>query len=288
MKIFLLPIFLSIAFCPFARGNDEQGNESNKGNFALPLSQQPGPLVSFGENIIEKGQTQFFLFGRNLQGKHLCAREVMPGILYEMTDNSSIFLNAPIALSNKDKTNRSHGWEDLFVQLEDALYTKESSTSFDQATIVGNMSFPTGSSTKKPPTGAGAPTFFIGGTFNHMTPDWLVFTSHGITVPTPHNGTRFGDRFLYQFGFGRNIPSPKEWIYTGLVEFDGEYAWKDKIRGIRDPNSGGNEIFITPSIWISSKKLIVQFGIGFPVVQHLFGIQRKSNFSVVFNLGYTF
>lgn len=67
------------------------------GNFALPLSQQPGPLVSFGENIIAKNETQFFLFADDFAGVDKHFVDVMPGILYGITDDLSIFINAPMA-----------------------------------------------------------------------------------------------------------------------------------------------------------------------------------------------
>jgi hypothetical protein len=61
-----------------------------------------------------------------------------------------------------------------------------------------------------------------------------------------------------------------------MVEFDGTYSCRNKILGEIDPNSGGNIIYITPSLFISSKKsLVIQFGIGFPVHQHLYGNQNN-------------
>lgn len=61
------------------------------------------------------------------------------------------------------------------------------------------------------------------------------------------------------------------------IEFDGTQTEKNKIQGITDPNSGGNVIFVIPSIWLSSKQWIFQWGIGFPLVQNLNGHQDKSS-----------
>ena len=319
------------------------------GNFALAISQQPGPLVSFGENIVDKGQTQLFVFADDFYSKKKCTTDVIPSLLYGITDNLSIFLNAPFtplmkdtssdspqssgtssptqpqkggasspqsgtgssstqsenshkqaasksgrsmnqsdSTSEQSHTYRSRGWEDLFIQLEYAVYTMKTLTSVDQATIVANMTFPTGSSKKNPPTGFGASSYFIGGTYSHMTTDWFAFTSHGAVFPTAHHQTKFGEQLLYQFGFGSNIPSPKKWIYAWMVEMNGQYTRKNKIQGVIDPNSGGNTIFVTPSLWVSSERIILQFGVGVPIVQHLFGEQRKYHYSLVCNLGYTF
>jgi len=238
------------------------------GNFSLPISQQPGPLVSFGQNIIEKGELQLFVYADAFIGKNNYLTDVIPAILYGITDQLSFFFNVPFSPGNKDRANRSSGIEDIFAQLEYAFYTRNSSYSSDQATIVANVAFPTGSSTKIPATGFGSYSYFLGATFNHMEINWFVFTSPGFEFTTSHHGTKFGYQLLYQFGFGRYIPSPCGWIFAWMVEFDGQYTWKNRIKGAIDPNSGGNTIYVNPSIWVSTKKIIFQLGPGFPIVQH--------------------
>ncbi len=258
------------------------------GNFALPTSQQPGPLVSFGENIIDKGQAQLFVFADVFIGKNSCLTDVVPGILYGITNDLSFFFNVPFSPGNKDRDKHSSGIEDIFAQFEYAFYNGINSNSVNQATIVANIAFPTGSSSKDPPTGFGSSSFFLGATFNHTAIDWFIFTSPGAIFTTSRHGTKFGDHFLYQFGFGRNIPSPAGWIFAWVLEFDGQYSWKDKIKGCTDPDSGGNTIYMTPSIWISSRRIILQFGAGYPIVQHLFGDQPKKFVSFDFDFGVTF
>lgn len=258
------------------------------GNFALPPSQEPGPLVSFGENIIEKGQVQFYLFADAFLGKNSYNTDIAPSILYGITNNFSFFFNVPFSPGNKDGRDHSAGLEDIFAQFEYAFYTKKHTLSADQATLVANVSFPTGSSSKNPPTGFGSPSYFIGATFNHTAIDWLFFASSGAILTTSKHGNRFGDEFLYQFGLGRNIPGPSGWIFAWMVEFDGTYFWKDKTHGVKEPDSGGNTIYVTPSLWFSSERIILQFGTGYPIVQHLFGDQSKKFLVLDFNFGVTF
>ncbi len=73
-----------------------------------------------------------------------------------------------------------------------------------------------------------------------------------------------------------------------MVEADGQYTGKNKINGVKDPNSGGNVLFITPSMWISSNHLILQLGAGVPVIQHLIGTQDKNSYLLALNIGWTF
>lgn len=258
------------------------------GNFALPTSQQPAALFGFGGNIIDKGEIQGYCFYDDFEGKCKALIEAIPGVVYGVTETFSVFFNEAFTPLVQDGCQRSSGLEDFPLQLEYAFYTKSTKVYVDQATIVANMTFPTGVVQKNPPTGFGAPTFFIGGTYYRTTVDWVLFTAQGAILPTSHRGTRFGNQLLYQFGIARNVPSPKGYIYCWMIELDGQYYAKNRIKGKRDPNSGGNVIYITPSIWFSSKRILMQFGVSLPIQQKLFGKQRKFNYALNCNIAISF
>jgi hypothetical protein len=259
------------------------------GNYALPTSQQPGPLVSFGERIVGKDVLQFLLFGDHFQRQNGHFTDLLPGFVWGMTDAFSIFWSMPYAVTYKDRASHSSGIEDVFVQFEYAFYSLEKRYYTNQATLVCSVLFPTGSNRATPPTGFGSPSYFLGATYNHTELDWLYFGSIGslLTSCTKHC-TKFGPQLFYEFGFGRNIPSPKGWIYAWMVEIDGLYSCRNRIHGVTDPNSGGNLIIITPSIWVSNEKFIFQLGVGGPLYQHLFGNQIKYLYHIIFEAGYTF
>ncbi|KTC80141.1 MULTISPECIES: hypothetical protein [Legionella] len=294
MRLFVFTIGLFISLFTYGASTHpvqketKSDNEPPKiGNFALPLSQQPGPLVSFGQNIIEKNETLLFLFADDFAGVEKHFVDVMPSILYGITDDLSIFINAPMAVSYVQNEKKSSGFEDAFLQLEDAFYTKKTSSFVEQATLVMNLTLPTGSAQKQPPTGFGSPSFFIGGTLSRMYVDWFAFASPGVVVTTKRNDTKFGNQFLYQGGFGRHLINIKGWMFAWMVEADGQYSQRNKIDGAIDFNSGGNVVYITPSLWVSSKKLILQLGIGLPVTQNLYGNQTRDSYLLVANLGWT-
>jgi hypothetical protein len=250
------------------------------GNFALPISQQPASLFGFGGNVIDKGEVQLYFFADDFIGENKTTIDLIPSILFGITDKWSIYFNFPFTPLLKDKGFRSQGLQDFFIQSEYAFYNKSTSIFADQATFVTNITVPTGSPNKNPPTGFGAPSLFLGATYYHMMVDWFTFTASGVVLTSSYHGTKFGDQFLYQCAIGRNIPSPKGWIYAWMVDIDGQYTKKNRIHGVLDPNSGGNVIYVTPSLWISSKELIFQFGVSFPVNQRLFGIQRKFDYAL--------
>lgn len=259
----------------------------NVGNFALPPSQQPGPFVSFGQVILDKYESQFFLSYAQAQGDNTSAKILSPALLYGITDTLSLSLFMPIALNLVEDQNHSSGWSDSTLQLEQVVYGNNTYTYSDTITVVGNVSFPTGSANKDPATGLGSSSFFVGTTQNRSYIEWIIFTSEGTLQTTSHDGTKFGNQYLYQLGLEKNIFSKgSSWIFAGLVEADGTYSQKNQASGQMDPNSGGNTLYITPSLWLSSKKTILQVGIGFPVVQNLNGVQNKNNYVVSATFGF--
>lgn len=271
------------------KNDTEQEEKPPKiGNFSLPTSQQPAALFGFGGNIIEKGEVQFYFFADEFAGRKKLTTDLIPSILFGVTNNLTLYFNFPFTPILRDGCHRSSGLEDFFLQLEYAFYNKSTTTYVDQATIVANITAPTGSVKKNPPTGFGSPSFFIGGTYYRTFVDWFFFTSQGAILTTSRHGTQFGEQFLYQWGFGRSFFTPPGWIYAWMIELDGQYNRKNRIHGVIDKNSGGNAIYVTPSLWISSKEILIQFGISVPVNQNLFGRQRKFDYALNLNFAWSF
>ncbi|MCE5317131.1 MAG: hypothetical protein LLG04_07190 [Parachlamydia sp.] len=281
-------LFICYSICTYGEEAKEPEKPLKIGNLSLPPSQQPGPLVGIGENVIDAGHVQVFLLADQYKRAKGYFIDVVPSVLYGITDKFSVFFNLPVAPRFKEKKQRSEGLEDLFVQLEYAYYTKESLLATDQATVVFSVAFPTGSARKNPPTGFGSPSFLIAATYNHTGIDWFYFGALGAILTTFSSKTKFADLYEYEFGFGRNIASPPGWIYAWMVEINGEYASRNTEDGKINRDSGGNVVYVTPSLWISSENLVVQLGAGGILTQHLYGNQSRFTHQFVLNLGWTF
>ena len=190
------------------------------GNLTLPTSQQPGPLFAFGQNIVDKGDLQLFGQVDYLRGRHVLFADVTPLGLYGITNNLSVFAYLPIATKFRICNQQSKGLEDAFLQLEYAFFNQDRPRYLRQATVVGALVVPSGSSKKCPPTGFGSPSVFLGVTASHNGVDWYLFGSPGVLVTTKHHGTKFGNWFFYYAGIGKNIMYvPKELIFMYMVEF---------------------------------------------------------------------
>lgn len=259
------------------------------GNFSLPPSQQPGPLIGFGQNIVNKGDLQAYFFGGALLGHKKQLVEAAPSILYAPRDDLSLFVEFPAAIQFKENNYNSSGMEDILIQLEYQLYVQETEKKINEITLVSNITIPTGCPFKIPPTGFGAPSIFLGFTASHTAIDWYYFTSGAAILPARHNGTQFGKLFLYQFGLSKNISyKPGKWIFNWMIELDGLYRKRDTFAGTIDFNTGGNMIVFGPSLWFSTEKLIVQGGFQWVIYQHNFGIQSKDRYLVAVNVAWTF
>jgi len=73
-----------------------------------------------------------------------------------------------------------------------------------------------------------------------------------------------------------------------MFEIDGQYTGQNKIKGMFDLNSGGNVVYATPSIWVSSENFLFQFGVSVPLTQNLFGKQNKFDYALNLNVAWSF
>lgn len=283
-------IALWIAIIPCAVMSKDVRVESKKiqvdeGNFALSTSQQPGPLLGFGQNIVDKGDFQIFTYPYYLKGHNKKFNEITPIILYGITDKLSMFIEFPITLMFKNGPLEYRGVQDIPIQLEYAFYTQEEKTTADQLTVVGNITLPIGSVLKAPPTRFGSLSFFLGLTACHTRIDWYYFTSIGGTLTTTRTGTKIGNQFLYEFGISKNLAyKGNEWIFNGMIEFNGIYQGRNTTKNILNVNSGRHQIFLGPSLWLSTKRFILQGGISCPIYQHMLGNENKDKYLIAFDI----
>lgn len=291
-KICILSILCSSVV--FARNDDnavqtgQSGGQSppNIGNFALPGPQQPGPLMSFGQTLI--GRNQWQLQYSTFSPYYVAApfKNMNASMIFGMTDDTAVYFNYPVA---SDSSPPARTLKDTVLQLEHAVYAYGNQRYQEQTTVVGAVVLPLdqGDITNNI-SGYGSPAYFLGGTYNRIYVDWLYFVSPGYSLPTTSNHLKIGPQWLYQAGLGRSICSVTDQsILFGLLEINGQYAYKNKYFGLFDINSGGNVVALTPSLSLSFRHLMAQVGVGFPVVQDLNGNQTKTNYFIATTFTWT-
>jgi hypothetical protein len=264
-------------------------NQIPTGNFALPSSRQPSPLFSFGQNVVDKNEFLLVETFDHFKGQHQQAFVLLNALLYGITNRLSLYFVVPTIPHQHQLKFHSHGIGDVTAQLEGAVYLKESPDSIDSITLVGNIQMPSGSVFKKPITGNGADTFFLGATASHTSPKWYLFTSEGFTVPMRYDkNTKVGGQFLYEFGLGLNLANPGgESIVLALLELNGAKTFHS-TKNIITLAQQGNAIFFGPSLFLSTRRLILQAGIQFPILQQLRHDHTKSTLRASIQLTWHF
>ncbi len=260
------------------------------GNFALPSSQQPGPLVGFGQNMLDKRDLQFFSYIDYLKG---CNKEfvgVTPTLLYGFTSDCSLFLQLPVAAKFQEDGKVFRGVQEALIQLEYSFYNTATPTDLNQVSLVTYVALSPNPEFKIIRRGMAVKNFFVGFTASHMGTKWYPFMSiGGIITAKEDEKTKYGNQLLYECGISRNISYKEDtYIFNLMLEFDGFYEQKDKVCGLCDPNSGGNTILFGPSFWFSTKHFSIQAGISGVVYQKLFGKQNKNNYYITVDIGYKF
>lgn len=255
------------------------------GNFSLPVSQQPGPLLSIGQNFLTQGELLSWIYPLQLKGQRSSFVQVIPSFLYGLTDTFSVLIELPIVVKSKYDNCTSRDFSDIVVQFEKVVYDRETNGIVNDISLLANVSFPVGRS----PLGFGSPAFVLGTTLSRTYIDWYFFGSFAGQITTFHKYNKFGNVFLYQGGMGKNIAYKSDtWILNWLIEFNGIYSQHNITSNVFVPNSGGNRILLGPSVFFSTHHLLLQVGISAVVQQHLFGDQPKENYLAAGYIGWKF
>lgn len=281
--ILLVPFFIVIISSPiFARTSTEKEKikQIKVGNFSLPAAQQPGPLVSFGQNILDKENVQLYTLLQYLNASEKTFTALSPSLLYAITDSLSLFMRLRCIVDATLNNVSLRTIENAVIQGEYAFFEKTTRESIDMITIVANFTIPL--DTPIPHAHLRTAGFFLGFTASHFDPKWYLFASTGATIPIGSSAAQC----LYQAGVSRNIAyAPDGWIFNWLVELDGTYT---QHAIISERSIGGNSILITPSLWFSGKHIVLQGGASWVIAQSTSNGMNKDHFYIYANIGWLF
>lgn len=261
------------------------------GNLALPSSQQPGPLIGFGQNMLDKGDLQLFNYTNYLKGENKSYTEIVPSLLYGFTSDFSMYLQLPIALKYKENGYVFRGIQQSIIQFEYSFYNRTTLTELNQISVVANVALSPSPANQNIRRGVGVENFFLGFTASHMSHTWYPFISVGGIISSKEDSkTKYGNQVLYECGLSKNISYKEDtYILNWMIEFDGFYKQQNKICGVIDPNSGSNTLLLGPSIWFSSSHFSLQVGFSGVVYEKGLGNQQNKNkYFLTIDMGYKF
>jgi len=229
------------------------------------------------------------------------------GIGYGITNNLTVSLKIPyeqvnnIREAHSDEPDEIHvhgdakGFGDLTIMAQYRFLKTDNKL---EAAAFGGLKMPTGKTNDRdihgetfeaeflPGSGAWSPMFGIAATkrIGRISLDanlQYIISNGGTQI------TNLGDLFSYNAAVSyRTTVSDMEWDI--ILELNGEWKEKQKIRDTWDVNSGGNMIFISPgSRLVIGKKASAFLSFSIPVLQDLNGIQDDTNCKVLFGMSFS-
>jgi hypothetical protein len=142
--------------------------------------------------------------------------------------------------------------------------------------------------------GSGGFTPYVGIMFSK---EWkgLMF-SHNLFYAHPLKGTQFttlGNVFDYNFAVVSDLYDGKikklNYSINGVLELNGEYTSNDVFLNEKDPNSGGNIIYIAPGLRVNVRETLSFYAnINIPVYQSMNGIQSLSKYNIYSGVDFVF
>jgi len=261
-----------------------EATQVKKGNFALPASQQPGPLFGFGQNVIDSGTLQILGYFDYQKAHDQDEFNVVPSLLYGITDRLAFlgFIQAK-AYSNVDGIHTSRV-NQVGLQFEYSVQADKRATRIDEITLVIGSNFATSPNIQQD---FFSTSFFLGATVSRTTVDWYFFVSPAVILPTQRGNSKSGNTLAVQAGLGKNIPTSSKFIFLGMLELAMISSQRATRLGSLDQDSGNQILYIGPTLWFSSSSFLAQAGLAFPVYQHIKGVQDKSRYVIALSIGIT-
>jgi len=138
--------------------------------------------------------------------------------------------------------------------------------------------------------GTGTTDFLFGGSYGYESRTWYHFATARYRFRTESGSRDPGDRLFIDGAIGYRPWRREylEWDLVTLVEMNTEFEFKDELRGVRLPDTGGNIIWLGPTALLSYRNIMFKGGAQFPVYENLNGNQDSSSVRVVFAAEYHF
>jgi hypothetical protein len=111
-------------------------------------------------------------------------------------------------------------------------------------------------------------------------------------VPTNAIYTHAGHAHRHDDGkmqsYAPEVPLPAQWALDAILELNGERHQKQTIEGLKDPNSGGHTVFLSPGLRASYGNFSGFISFGVPIVNDMNGLQSKPDYRLISGLAFAF
>ncbi|MDE2142669.1 MAG: transporter [Elusimicrobia bacterium] len=206
------------------------------------------------------------------------------------------YMDKRLDIKSMGATREASGLGDIMSIAREEIYQWNGAGRTVRGALFGGVQWPTGRS--KESDGAGLlpkPVQLGSGSYNPIagtvwTMQWLsaeVDADFSYQRKTWANDFKFGDVIMQDVSLQYRL-----WPWTleaegvpgyfyGVLEANNFYRFKDEASGIKDNNSGGYQLFLTPGVQWVTKRVVLEAAAQLPAVQELNGQSLKTDYQLI-------
>lgn len=251
----------------------------------------PGPLFSFGDNILPAKQVKCDTMLDYLIGDQVEATVVTHSWLVGISDRLSMELGFPIFFHQRDNKISSPGLGSIFTQFEYGFYKYDNAeTEIDHlATILFRIGYPTATTDLLNIDAVLTPNFLFGFTNNFIVSHWTFYQAIGwIRNTEDKNKKTLGHQFLYTLGGGRTLFDKGTYAICLMLEATGVHSQPATIDEAKI-SVASNLLLLGPTLRIGFHgQKVFQCGFQYPICQTRIAQERKLDFVAAAAFTFTF
>jgi len=211
-------------------------------------------------------------------------------ILYGATKDLSLTLEVPTLLRRETGLGSTSGLGDVLLRGKYRFWRRDRLGASERASVLLGVKFPTGAHHRSVRRGSGSFDALAGLSVAHESRRWYGFGTFRYVWRTEHDGFDRGDRVLFDVAAGFR-PWLTEYLEPDLVlllEWNGEWEGRDRLRGSRLGSTGGFTGWLGPTALLSYRNWMFKTGVQLPAVSDLNGGQKRPDLRTLAAIEYHF